>query len=283
MKSFVSSLLAFSAVGLSIVLADASQPTNAETSLLAQMRSPRDMWEDDREPREPVDRSQIKDGSGKNTWIPIGRNERKVATAWVRTSTYEPLNENSFRFQSKYMNDNGAQIEGRIDVNCKNKDYYFRPNGIFAQNAPWNVIPQGSGIELLSKLYCKRTAAKAEWGYTPETAFLWDAPIPTKPADMAMGEWIKFYDKPDGESYYNDGVQKVGNVVTFAFYYRTNKGDMSDKNKDEAKYVWLRASCDRNIASDYSQLDQSVPGEWLPPTPGKPGGAIMIVRKKFCK
>ena len=59
MKPFVS-LLAFSAVGLSIVFADASQASNAETNLLAQMRSPRDMRDSDREPREPVDRSQIK-------------------------------------------------------------------------------------------------------------------------------------------------------------------------------------------------------------------------------
>ena len=163
MKPFVS-LLAFSAVGLSIVFADANQASNAETNLLAQMRSPRDMRDSDREPREPVDRSQIKDGSGKNTWIPIGFNELGVAVAWIRVSTYEPLNENSFRFQSKYKPENSNQIEGRLDINCKNKDYYFRPNGILAQNAPWAVIEKGSGIESVAKLYCKRTAAKSEWG-----------------------------------------------------------------------------------------------------------------------
>ena len=106
----VVSLLTVSAVVLAIASADASQASNAETSLLVQMRSPRDMRDNDREPREPVDRSQIKDGSGKNTWIPIAVNENKIATSWVRTSTYEPLNENSFRFQGKYMNNNGVQI-----------------------------------------------------------------------------------------------------------------------------------------------------------------------------
>ncbi|WP_136987608.1 hypothetical protein [Synechococcus sp. N5] len=279
----VVSLLAFSAVGLSIVFADASQASNAETSLLAQMRSPRGMRDNDREPREPVDRSQIKDESGKNTWIPVGFNENGVASLWIRTSTYEPLNENSFRFQAKFTLDNGVQAEGRVDMNCKNKDFYSRLNGVLAQNQPWAVIPRGSGIESVAKLYCKRTAAKADWGYTSETAYLWDAPIPTISPDMASGEWINNYDKPDGQSYYNDGVEKTGDVVTFAFFYRTLKGDMSKKNQDVARYEWLRASCKRNIASTYVQIDRSVPGVWMPPEPGSPGGAIMIVRKKFCK
>ena len=100
---------------------------------------------------------------------------------------------------------------------------------------------------------------------------------------MASGEWIKHYDKPDGESYYNDGVEKDGDVVTFAMYSQTRKGDMSQKNQDESKYIWVRGSCKRNVGSIYGQLDPSVPGVWLPPTPGKPGGGLMTVRKKFCK
>ena len=281
MKTLASLLIA-SALGLGACLPATTQAAIPGEEVLIAQRG----WDDDEdesEYREPIDKSTIKDRSGKNTWIPISVNENKVATAWIRTTTYEPLNENSFRFQAKGTLKNGAQVEGRIDMNCKNKDYYFRPNGIFAQNAPWNVIPEGSGVEVVAKLYCKKTAAKEDWGYSPETAFLWDAPIPTTPADMASGEWITTYDKPDGQAYYNDGVEKIGNVVTYAFYWRTTKGDMSAKNKDEARYAWFRASCNRNIGSMYTQLDQSVPGEWLPPTPGSPGGAMMIVRKKFCK
>jgi len=219
------SLLTATTLSLGVCFPTTTQASTPVDEVLVAQRG----WNDEEEEteyREPVDKSTIKDRSGKNTWIPIGFNENKVASAWVRISTYEPLNENSFRFQGKYTNKNGVQIEGRVDLNCKNKDYYFRPNGVFAQNAPWAVIPEGSGIEVLAKLYCKRTAAKAEWGYTSDTAYLWDAPIPTKPADMATGEWIKFYDKPDGTSFYNDGVERDGNVVTFAFYYRTRKDDM---------------------------------------------------------
>ncbi|KZR88735.1 hypothetical protein [Synechococcus sp. MIT S9508] len=279
MKPFFT-LLTASALGIGFSCPSAIQASPLiDEVLLAQMA-----WDDEVEEidAEPVDRSQIKDGSGKNTWIPTGFNENKVAVMWIRVSTYKPLNENSFRFRSKFTTEKG-QVEGKLDINCKNKDFYFRPTGVSIRNAPWAVIPKGSGIESVALLYCKRTAAKEDWGFTPETAFLWDAPIPTTPPDMASGEWINHYDKPDGESYYNDGVKKDGNVIQFAMYYRTTKGDMSVKNRDEAKYEWIRTSCERNIGSTYAQLDQSVPGVWMPPTPGAPGGAIMLVRKKFCK
>ena len=107
----VVSLLTVSAVALAIASADASQASNAETSLLAQMRSPRDMRDNDREPREPVDRSQIKDGSGKDTWIPVGFDDRRIAIFWTRVSTYAPLNENSFRVQVQYKTNNGVDIQ----------------------------------------------------------------------------------------------------------------------------------------------------------------------------
>lgn len=172
MKPFLS-LLTATTLGLGVcfpVTTQASIP--GEEVLIAQ----RGLDDEEDEYREPIDKSTIKDGSGKNTWIPIGYNENKVAAMWIRIATYEPLNENSFRFQVQYTNNRGAQIEGRLDINCKNKDFYVRPNGVFAQNAPWAVIPQGSGIEAAAKLYCKQTAAKEDWGYSPQTAFLWDAP-----------------------------------------------------------------------------------------------------------
>ena len=281
MKTFLS-LLAASALGLGTCLPATTQAAIPGEEVLIAQRG----WDDEEEEneyREPVDKSTIKDRSGKDTWIPIGFDDRRIAIFWTRVSTYTPLNENSFRVQVQYKTNNGIVIEGRMDVNCKNKDYYIRPNGVFAQNAPWAVIPKGSGYESLAVYFCKRTAAKAEWGFTPETSAIWDAPIPTISADSAEGEWIKHYDKPDGESYYNDAVTLENGIVTFAMYYRSTKGDMSTTNQDQTFYGWLRGSCKRNISSVYRQLDPSVPGIWLPPTPGAPGGATMIVRKKFCK
>ncbi|WP_250397949.1 hypothetical protein [Synechococcus sp. MU1651] len=274
----VVSLLAASTVGLNFVFADANQASNAEAFLMART-DPRDKSDND---RDLIDRSQVNDGSGKNTWIPFGYNNERVAVFWGRVSTYKPLNENSFRIQVQYNTNNGRQMEGRMDVNCKNKDYYIRPNGVFAQNAPWAVIPKGSGVQVAATFFCRRTAAKAEWGYTESTKYIWDAPAPIYSPDQSSGEWVQFLDRADGQGYYNDDVKKEGDVITFAMWTETIKGDMSTDNQDVQRYDWIRSSCKKNLGSSWFVLDPSVEGIWLPPQPGRPGGAGMTVRKRFC-
>lgn len=279
MKAVLSGITA-STVGLSCVFAGAIQASDVKTSLMAQVRSPRLTMDED---REPIDRSQAKDGSGKNTWIPMGFNKDRVAVFWGRVSTYKPLNENSFRIQVQYLAKNGNRMEGRMDLNCKNKDFYIRPNGVSAQNSPWAVIAKGSGVETAAKFFCRRTSAKAEWGYINSTKFLWNAPAPRKPAAEANGDWILYFDRPTSQAYYNNAVIKEENVVSFAMWSETIKGDMSTDNQDIQRYDWVRASCEKNIGSIWFVLDPSVEGIWLPPTAGRPGGAVMKVRKQFCK
>lgn len=228
--------------------------------------------------------AQQKDSSANETWHPIGFNQDRVAAAWVQLKSYEELNENSFRMNAKFSNDKGGQLVGRIDLNCKNKDYYFRTDGFMFQRAPWASVPQGSGIDYMARLYCKRTAAKAEWGYAPETAYLWNAPVPEGDPANAKGDWIKAYDGDDRESYYNNRAVKQGDVITYAFYNRAKKGDRSAAQPgDTAAYGWMRNSCKENLGSFFYKPDLSVQGEWLPPQPGRPGGANMIVRKEYCK
>ena len=249
---------------------------SAEPGLTAPI-DPRDKTQN-QEPAEPADKSQVKDGSGKDSWFPVGYNKDRVAIFFVRLKTYEPLNENSFRLQAQVNN-----REGRIDINCKNKDYYFRPNGVSAQRAPWAVIAKGSGTESVAKFFCKRTAAKADWGYTTLTSYLWDIPRPTTDPSMAEGEWILFYDRDDGEAYYNDAVSSIDGGKMFAMWTRSKKGERSAATPgDSANYYWLSVSCTKNLGSAFVQLDRSVEGEWLAPVPGRPGGAGMVIRKKYC-
>jgi hypothetical protein len=224
------------------------------------------------------------DKSGNNTWHVIGINRDRIASSWVQLKSYESLNENSFRMNAKFTNERGAQIVGRIDVNCKNKDYYFRPNGVMFQNAPWAAIPEGSGVHGLAINYCKNTSAKAEWGYKPETAYLWDSPpIEGDPAN-AKGDWVEATNTDEAEAYYNTEATFRDGVVVYAFYSRTKKGDRSAaQSEDNTKYVWIRNSCKENLGSTFIVLDSSVPGFWGPPTAGRPGGANMTTRKLFCK
>lgn len=224
------------------------------------------------------------DTSANDTWHVIGINKDRIASAWVQLKSYASLNENSFRMNAKFTNDRGIQIVGRIDVNCKNKDYYFRPNGITMQLAPWAAIPDGSGIHGLATAYCKNTAAKAEWGYKPETAYLWDYPqIKGDPAN-AKGDWVQATNDDDTEAYYNTDTKLEDGVVVYAFYFRQKKGDRSaSQASDNVKYLWVRNSCKENLGSFFIISDPSVPGYWAPPTPGRPGGANMTTRKLFCK
>jgi len=43
---------------------------------------------------------------------------------------------------------------------------------IIFQGLTWAAIPQGSGIESVANYFCKRTDAKADWGYTDQTSYL---------------------------------------------------------------------------------------------------------------
>ena len=223
------------------------------------------------------------DSSSNETWHPISYNKDRIAVAWVQLKSYEALNENSFRMNAKSTQDNGRQVVGRIDVNCKNKDFYFRPNGVMNQRAPWASIPEGSGVEALAKMYCKNTAAKVEWGYTPQTAYLWDAPLPIGDPANVSGEWIQAISNDEVESFYNNSTKRTGDVVIYAFYFRAKKGDRSAAApQDTAKYAWVRNSCSENLSSVFYRPDQSVAGVWLPPEPGRPGGTSMITRRLFC-
>jgi hypothetical protein len=224
------------------------------------------------------------DTSANDTWHAIGFNNERIATSWVQLKSYESLNENSFRLNAKFTNDRGVQIVGRIDVNCKNKDFYFRPNGILNQNAPWAAIPEGSGVHGLAINYCRNTSARSAWGYTPETAYLWDAPPPEGDPANANGDWVEAINSDEVETYYNTSAKMEKGVVVYAFYMRTKKGDRSAAQPgDTAKYYWVRNSCTENLGSAFEKYDPSLQGHWMPPTSGHPGGANMITKKLFCK
>ena len=218
-----------------------------------------------------------------DSWFPVAFNENRIAVGWVQFKSYEELNENSFRVRGKWTYPDNNQYVGKLDINCKNKDFYFRPQGLWGSGANWAAIPQGSGVDSVARYFCRRTAAKNDWGYKDSTAYLWDIPAPTGDPANLNGEWIQYYDKDDGEAYYNTAVIKKDNSVIYGMYYRLKKGDRSAAQpSDTAKYQWVNNSCTDNLGSEFYQPDISVPGIWLAPTPGRPGGSGMIIRKEYC-
>ena len=249
-------------------------------------------------------KSETKTPQEFDTWFPIGFNANGIAVGWVQFKSYEELNEYSFRVRGKFtypiksyeeLNENSFRVRGeftypnnlqsigKLDINCKNKDFYFRPKGVWGVDPDWSAIPQGSGIESVAYYFCKRTAAKKDWGYTDATAYLWDIPEPSRDPANLDGEWILQYDRDDGEAYYNTSVIKNDKTVIYGYFSRSKKGDRSSAQPyDETKYKWVNNSCTENLGSVFFKPEISVTGVWLPPVPGSPGGTNMKVRKQYC-
>jgi len=221
--------------------------------------------------------------AGNDTWFPIGVNDKRIAIAWVQLKSYKSLNKDSFRLNAKMSNDKGQQITGRIDVNCRNKDYYFRPNGVIAQRAPWAAIPAGSGIEYVGKIFCKRTMARSEWGYNDETQYLWDQDSPEGSASDAKGEWLIVTETDEVETYYNTDVINNGRYLLLATWFRAKKGERSAAQPGDTQgYLWVNVDCSKNLYSMFYKPDESIVGTWLAPVSGRPGGVAMLTKKRYC-
>ncbi len=204
------------------------------------------------------------------SWFPFGFDKNGNAVNFVQLLSYKKLNKNSFRLKSKFTDLYNQEIEGRLDINCENKDYYIRPNGVMSQRATWASIPKGSGIEILSKYLCKKTAAKDKWGYTKRTSYLWGESSPLRNPSEASGEWIQH---SDGLGWYNTEIRKSKNSVIYAYF---------TKSQSKTPYVWVNNSCIENLGSVFFKPNNSVNGEWLSPKAGRVGGANEFIRQLYC-
>ena len=204
-------------------------------------------------------------------WFPFGFDKNGNAVNFVQLLSLKELNKNSFRLKSKFTNTNNEQIEGKLDINCENKDYYIRANGVMSQRATWARIPNGSGVEILSKYLCKRTAAKNKWGYTERTSYLWDQTAPQRNPSEASGEWIQH---SDGLGWYNTEIIKTNKSVIYSYF---------SKSQSKNPYIWVNNSCIENLGSIFFKPNNSVNGEWLSPKRVRIGGASETIKKLYCK
>ena len=95
-------------------------------------------------------------------WYPFGFDKNGNPVSFVQLLSYQLLNENSFRLNTRFTYPEKGKIDGKLDVNCKNKDYYIRTKKVNYQRKNWANIPMGSGVEGISKYFCKRTSGKAK-------------------------------------------------------------------------------------------------------------------------
>jgi hypothetical protein len=218
-----------------------------------------------------------------NFWVVTGADRDGIPSQWVQLGSYEPLNADSFRVVAKLTYSGNRQVIGKIDLNCKNKDYYWRPQGIRAQTDAWRTIEAGTGIQQVGAMFCKNTAAAETWGFTSDTENLWKGPAPKSEPESSRGEWVLATDNDEREVYYNNDILKKGDTLQIATWTRLKKGErLAGKAGDPVNYQWIKASCSLSKSSAFYKPDPSLPGTWLPPLPIRPGGIVMQVKRDFC-
>ena len=215
-------------------------------------------------------------------WNPVGFDNYGNTTQWINLLSYKTLNKDSFRMQMKLLEEN-KQILGRLDINCRNKDYYLRKRKQMSQKGTWNSIVKGSSYEEIAQFHCKKTDAAPLWGYTSATKYLWDIDKPSYPASNHEGNWLTLYKNSFSEFKYNINTQKKSDYILAAYFYQKNR---SFKNNpyvsQKSDYGWIAVSCKANLSSVFRKLSNSNSGEWMAPKPGPIGGGANLIRKAEC-
>ena len=79
-------------------------------------------------------------------WHPVGVDNYGNITQWINLLSYKTLNNDSFRMQMKLVEGN-KQILGRLDINCRNKDYYLRKRKQMSQRGTWNSLEKEQAMK----------------------------------------------------------------------------------------------------------------------------------------
>ncbi len=215
-------------------------------------------------------------------WQSVGVDNYGNITQWINLLSYEPLNNDSFRMQMKLVEGN-KQILGRLDINCRNKDYFLRKRKQMSQRGAWNSLVEGSSFEEIAQFHCKKTDAAPLWGYTSATKYLWDIEKPSYPASSHEGNWLTLYKNSSSEFKYNSNTQKKSDFILAAYFYQKNH---SSKNNPyvsrKSDYGWIAVSCKANLSSVFRKINTSNSGEWMAPKPGPIGGGASLIRKAEC-
>ena len=215
-------------------------------------------------------------------WHPVGVDNYGNITQWINLLSYKTLNNDSFRMQMKLVEGN-KQILGRLDINCRNKDYYLRKRKQMSQRGTWNSLEKGTSYEEIAQFYCKNTAAAPVWGYTSATKYLWDIEKPSYPASNHQGDWITLYKNNSSEFKYNSNIQKKNGYILAAYFYQKKQSSRNNPfNEKKSDYGWIAVSCKANLSSVFRQLSASNSGEWMAPSPGPIGGGASLIRKANC-
>ena len=175
------------------------------------------------------------------------------------------------------------QILGRLDINCRNKDYYLRKGRQMSQRGTWNSLEKGTSFEEIAQFHCKKTDAASLWGYTSATKYLWDIEKPSYPASRHEGNWITLYKNRSSEFKYNSNTQKKSGYILAAYFFQKKQTLRNNPYvSKKSDYGWIAISCKTNLSSVFRKISSSNSGEWMAPKPGPIGGGASLIRKAKC-
>ena len=215
-------------------------------------------------------------------WHPVGVDNYGNITQWINLLSFKELNNDSFRMQMKLVEGN-KQILGRLDINCRNKDYYLRKRKQMSQRGTWISLEKGTSFEEVAQFHCKKTEAAPLWGYTAATKYLWDIEKPSYLASSHEGDWLTLYKNNSSEFKYNSNVLRGSDYVLAAYFYQKNQSYKNNPYKSQkSAYGWIAVSCKTNLNSVFKKLSTPTSGEWMAPKPGPIGGGANMIRKAEC-
>lgn len=217
-----------------------------------------------------------------SSWSPVGLNDESISSAWAQLGSYKPyFNEYSFRVNARLYKERTE--EGRLDVNCNAKDYFFDRKDHVFQISRWRPIATNSAIETVAKYFCGRTDAKTSWGYTSERAYLWNQPEPRSSGKMADVKWIKSYGNDGNEMFYNPKIERKERFIQVQVLTPSRGRGQSGGDVADARQSWLNISCENSMFSNYLKPDEATPGIWESPTVAIPGSIAFHLRNQYCQ
>ena len=163
-------------------------------------------------------------------------------------------------------------------LNCKNKDFQLSANN------RWFQIGEDTAIWSAAIILCRHIPARTSWGFTLDTAHIWNAPVPKGDPGEAEGEWIEFRKDENVEVFINDAVQTDGKIAIYSVFVEERQLDQgTGTKKDRASYWWYIADCKSNKTSILAPLKDGYFGAiWSTPQSGRPNGTARYVRKNYC-
>ena len=140
-------------------------------------------------------------------WFPVGVDNYGNITQWINLLSYKPLNNDSFRMQMKLIEGN-KQILGRLDINCRNKDYFLRKRKQMSQRGTWISLEKGTSFEEVAQFTVRKQRRHLSGDIQQRQNIYGILKNLHIQLSSHEGDWLTLYKNNSSEFKYNSNVQR---------------------------------------------------------------------------